>query len=348
MEWNLFCNACPRRKQPYYTYMMNANHSDAPSICLLLLNKLNHFHLVSVSSAKKKKIRKNNTEKMNCHWLLCKVKKINFKTKHIQMENCRFHYRLFHSMAFLAHCRSYYYQQITTNRRTFNLFETIFEQKKIQKDEKKRKTKLSFVHHTHQHAKATTTIKLIVDLLINLWRFFFNLCRIFYPFLQIFSRLVHFSHLVCSFCSRLSSPDKTLSSDSCAILTDNWTKKKKTTTKLIEIVIELTSLFLLQAFTMVHAEILQNRSFGTIEFVVLTLKCYLCIFPHCFEGYPLIFELFVWVQGSKIQISISLWTTTERKLWQHWQLTLWTCSHWAFFWLYDFFIALTIKFIFIK
>lgn len=39
-------------------------------------------------------------------------------------------------------------------------------------------------------------------------------------------------------------------------------KKKKTTTKLIEIVIELTSLFLLQAFTMVHAELLQNCSFG--------------------------------------------------------------------------------------
>lgn len=61
------------------------------------------------------------------------------------MENCRFHYGLSHSMAFHAHCRSDNYQQITTNRRTFNLFKTIFEKKKNQKDEKKRKTKLIFV-----------------------------------------------------------------------------------------------------------------------------------------------------------------------------------------------------------
>lgn len=79
---------------------------------------------------------------MNCHWLLCKVKKINFKTKHIQMENCRFHYGLSHSMAFHAHCRSDNYQQITTNRRTFNLFKTIFEKKKIRKMKRKGKQNL--------------------------------------------------------------------------------------------------------------------------------------------------------------------------------------------------------------
>lgn len=192
MEWNLFCNACPQRKKPYYTYMMNANHSDAPSICLLLLNKLNHFHLVSVSSAKKEKIPK---KKMNCHWLLCKVKKINFKTKHIQMENCRFHYGLSHSMAFHAHCRSDNYQQITTNRRTFNLFKIIFEMKKNLKKKserwKEKKNKTYFCHHTHQHAiiATTTTIKLLVDLLINLWSFVFsNLCSIFlFIFTDFFS-----------------------------------------------------------------------------------------------------------------------------------------------------------------